>query len=170
MKLTSILISAIILFSTLSKAAVTEVFKKDYVVFNIEGTDLESNQLFDAMLVKPTVSHFELLKHIKYENIFSDLVFDLVCLQTIETQSTSCRLKLFSNNTIIDSERKYVRLNIRDQMSVPHSADTFAKMFFNNIVDSNRQADVFLSADKKLRLWKTYNEEGKVVLFNVEYK
>lgn len=152
------------LFSTYAKAEVLALFTNDNATLVIQGNDSDANALFDSMNVESTDNGGVLSKHISYETRYARPVFDLTCNKSQIVENASCTLKLFSPEAVINKSYKSVLMGINDRFD----ATAVANMF-NNHTSNPYRAEVFLSIDRKLRVWKTFNSSGDVVSFTMSY-
>jgi hypothetical protein len=152
------------LFSTYAKAEVFALFPGENATLIIQGNDSDAISLFNSMNVEPANNGSILSKHISFETMFARPVFDLACKKSQSAGNASCTLKFFSPEAVINKSQKSVLMGINDQLEAP----AVAKLF-NNKTTSPYQAEVFLSVDEKLRIWKTFNSSGDIVSFTISY-
>lgn len=160
------LASGLLLFfvSVGANAAVTDFFSADKATLLIQGKDLDAGNLYDAMNVVAETDGTIDVKHISYDSMYANPVFDLTCKKSQLTDVASCTLKFFSPGAVVNSAYKSVLMGINDRFDAPTTAKKF-----NETSSNPHQAHVFLSADGKLRIWKTFDSSGDVVSFTMTY-
>lgn len=154
----------LLLLSVYVKAEVGAFFPENQATLLIQGQNNDASKLYDAMNVIPSTDNNVLTKHIGYEVTYANPAFDLTCSESQLTKSASCTLKFFSSGAVIMKEQKAVLMGINDRFDAPN----IAKLFNETSNDSYR-AEVFLSQDGKLRIWKTFNSFGEIVSFTMSY-
>lgn len=154
----------ILLVSVGANGAVNDFFAADKATLVIQGKDADAVNLYEAMNVVPETDGSINVKHINYEAMYANPVFDLTCKKSQLTDVASCTLKFFSPGAVVNSTYKSVLMGINDRFDAP----TTAKMFHETSSD-RYQAQVFSSADGKLRIWKTFDSAGDVVSFTMKY-
>jgi hypothetical protein len=152
------------LFSTTAHAEVHALFPTDDATLIIQGNDADATALFDSMNVATLDDGRTLSKHVSYDTMFAKSVFDLTCKQARSTAGTSCTLKFFSPEAVVNKVQKSILMGINDRLD----ARSVASMF-NEKTSTPYQAEVFLSMDGKLRIWKTFNSSGDVASFTMTY-
>lgn len=152
------------LFSLNAGAAVHALFPSGNATLIIQGSDSDANALFDSMNVVPVDDGKRLSKHVSYQTMFASSVFDLTCNKSRLAGIASCTLKFFSPEAFINESQKIVLMGINDKSD----ARSVAKMFIDKI-SNPYQAEVFLSTDLKLRIWKTFDSSGDVVSVTMSY-
>ncbi len=154
----------IFLFAGYAHANVGAIFTADEATLIIQGNDTDASSLYAAMNVAPSNDGNKLTKHINYETMYAQPVFDLTCNESQLTKVFSCTLKFSSPGAVISKDQKWVLMGINDRIDSRH----FAKLF-NDVSSDHYRAEVFRSIDGTLHIWKTYDSTGGVVSFTISY-
>lgn len=160
----AISIAVLFLLSVSAKAEIGAFFPENQATLVIQGKNEDASKLYEAMKVTPSAANNTLTKHISYETMYANPVFDLTCNKSQLTNASSCTLKFFSPGAVIMKDQKAVLMGINDRFDAPDIAK-----LFNETSNNSYQAESFLSEDGKLRIWKTFNSSGEVVSFTMSY-
>lgn len=152
-----------LLLSVSSNAEISSLFSDQRAILIIRGSNTDVLRLYDAMNVQPVLENNMMVKNIKYETLQTDPVFDLTCKKSLLTNSASCTLKFFPPAALIQKDQKSILMGINDPFDAPDVAQ-----LFHETSNNSHQAEIFLSEDQTLRIWKTLSA-GKVISLTMMY-
>lgn len=146
------------------KAEVGVLFSENQATLLVQGKNTDAENLYEAMNVPSSSNNNVLTKKIVYTAMFANPVFEQICNKSLLTNSTSCSIKFFSPGAVLFKDKNAILMGINDQFD----SVKIAKLF-NQTSSNSYQAQVFLSEDEKLKIWKTYDSSGEVVNFTMSY-
>lgn len=163
--MTIALILSSLLISIHSFAAIQGLFGADKGIVIIQGQDLDAKRLYDSMNVEAVEDGNKLKKHIAHMTMYAEDVFDLTCnASKLNETLVSCTLKVSpSSQSIVNKDKRYLLVGINDQYDAKEVAQGF------NHTGGTYQGEVFQSDDTRLHIWKTYDSQGDVVSFTIDF-
>lgn len=147
-----------------AEAGTSALFPGVDSILIIQGKDSDTSHLFYAMNVAPNDQSGVLEKRIHLTTNSSEPVFDLNCSRATLSGVASCTFKIYRALATIDKERRYIRLSITDSNDVQAIGPLFLHASSGPLL-----GEVFRSQDKRLRIWKAVDIDGKVSSFSVRY-
>lgn len=155
----------VVLFSLNGFAETKGLFLDQQAIVIIQGQDTDAKNLYDSMKVTPVENGNQLQKEFIHQTAQAEDVFSLLCTASkLNPDLVSCTLKVFpSSQAIVNKENRWLLVGINDQFDAPDVAKNF-----NHAGDQYR-GEVFKSLDEKLYIYKTFNSQGDVASFTIEF-
>ncbi|MNT40227.1 hypothetical protein D3C72_1765280 [compost metagenome] len=89
--------------------------------------------------------------------------FSVACNYSPLASDASCTIKVTHEMAALNKEHKSILMGVNDF----HEAPSVAKKFLHT--GDAYQGEVFKSFNGQLRIWKTFDHEGNVVSFTLQY-
>ena len=163
MKLLILLVST--LMSANAFAEIYPMFAVRQATIIIQGADQDAIHLFNAMNVQQEEIDQKIVKKIAHSTMYAEDVFDLVCTAAKNNlNNVSCTLKVFaSQQSIVNTERKWFIVGVNDSFDARQVAQQFKHL------GGQQAGNIFTSTDTKLRIYKTFDSQGEIVSFTIQF-
>lgn len=150
-------------FSSVSYSSTEVAFPEEGAVLVIQGQDSDAGNLYKAMNVPAVLENGIHQKQINVINDSAQEVLIVICKKLYGAENTACTIDIKTG--YINKKDRHILVGMNGRYEAPSTG----KKFHHQSNDKFR-GEIFVSENKKVHFWKTFDSSGSVASVTLEYR